>query len=143
MTAVTLIGNLTADPELKFTPQGKAVASFTIAESSRVKVGGEWKDGPSTFWRCQLWGEAAENLAETLQRGNRVIAVGDVKQRSFETSSGEKRTVTEVTVSEIGPSLRWATAKLERLNRTGMAKPKPAADDPWSAIPPADEEPPF
>lgn len=128
MTQVTICGNLTADPELKFTPKGAAVATFIIAESSRIKDGDKWVDGPSTFWRCELWREQAENLTESLKRGQRVIAVGDVRQRSYETPSGDKRTVTEVTVTEIGPSLKWATAAVEK---TG-GKPKPKTDDPWA-----------
>ena len=152
MTAVTIVGNLTADPELRFIPSGKAVANFTIAESSRVKDGNEWKDGPSTFWNCSIWGTDAENLAESLTRGMRVVAVGEAKQRSFETKDGEKRTVIEVTVSEIGPSLKWATARVERTTKNGSqsnAKAQtaiPAMDDPWGSAPAVgagDEPPPF
>jgi len=137
MTNVTIIGNLTDAPELRFTAAGKAVANFTVAESSRVKDGDTWKDGPTTYWRCSLWDSAAENLAESLTKGQRVILSGEAKQRSFETNSGEKRTVIEVTVSEIGPSLRWATAKVERSG--GTVKPK---DDPWASTP-ATEDAPF
>ena len=135
MPQVTIVGNLTADPELRFTPSGAAVATFAIAESSRVKENGEWKDGPATYWRCEIWRDAAENLAESLKRGMRVIAVGETQQRTFETKSGESRTVLEVKVSEVGPSLKWATARPEKTNRST----KPAAagrtpaveDDPW------------
>ena len=105
MTQVTIIGNLTADPELRFTAQGKAVANFSVAESKRVKdADGGWKDGDSTFWRCSLWDAAAENMTESLHKGQRVIVVGEVRQRSFETQQGEKRTVMEVTATEVGPS---------------------------------------
>ena len=131
MTAVTIIGNLTADVELRYTAQGKAVAGFTVAESKRVKdADGGWKDGDSTFWRCSLWDAAAENMTESLHKGQRVIVVGEVKQRSFETQQGEKRTVMEVTATEVGPSLKWSTAKVEK---AGAPKSKPASDDPWNA----------
>lgn len=142
MSYLTIIGNLTADPEIRFTPQGKAVANFTIAEPHRIKVNGEWKDGQSTFWNCQLWDTAAENLAESLKRGQRVIAYGEAKQRSYETNDGQKRTVIEVTVSEIGPSLRWATAKVERTAKTGP-RPSQPADDPWASAPQDDDTAPF
>ena len=135
MTQVTIIGNLTADPELRFTAQGKAVAGFTVAESKRVKdADGGWKDGDSTFWRCSLWDAAAENMTESLHKGQRVIVVGEVKQRSFETQQGEKRTAMEVTATEVGPSLKWSTAKVEK---TGAPKTKPVSDDPWNAAPTA------
>jgi single-strand DNA-binding protein len=137
MTAVTIIGNLTAPPELKFTPQGKAVVSFTVAESKRVKgADGNWTDGDSTFWRCSLWDTAAENMAESLDKGQRVIVVGEVKQRTFETREGEKRTVMEVTATEVGPSLKWALCKPEKTGNKGggfTAKKSEPADDPWSA----------
>jgi len=136
MTQVTIIGNLVDSPELRFTAQGKAVANFTVAESKRVKDGDGWKDGPSTFWRCSLWDAQAENLAESLTKGMRVIVVGDVAQRSYETNAGEKRSVFEVTAQEVGPSLRWATAKPERAASTPRSnaaplKAVPAVDDPW------------
>ena len=135
MTAVTIIGNLTADVELRYTAQGKAVAGFTVAESKRVKdADGGWKDGDSTFWRCSLWDAAAENMTESLHKGQRVIVVGEVRQRSFETQQGEKRTVMEVTATDVGPSLKWSTAKVEK---TGAPKSKPAQDDPWNAAPKA------
>ena len=141
MTSVTIIGNLTGEPELKFVNSGKAVASFTVAESKRVKgADGSWTDGESTFWRVSIWDTAAENLAESLSKGQRVIVVGDAKQRSFEVN-GEKRTVIEVTASEVGPSLKWATAKVEKSagKPSGFASkpsnPTPASDDPWNASP--------
>ena len=145
MTAVTIVGNLVDAPELRFTPQGKAVANFTVAESQRIKDADGWKDGPSTFWRCSIWDTIAENMTESLVKGQRVIVVGEAKQRSFETKDGEKRTVIEVTATEVGPSLKWATAKVEK---TAGGKPKPAKaadDDPWSAAPAigADDEIPF
>ena len=153
MTNVTIIGNLTADPELRFTNTAKAVVSFTVAESQRVRGGdGGWKDGDSTFWRCTLWDSAAENLAESLHKGQRVIVVGEAKQRSFETRDGEKRTVIEVTASEVGPSLRWAVAKVEKTSgngpRTVSQTQNPSGNgddaDPWgTAAHNADDEIPF
>ena len=115
-TTITVIGNLTADPELRFTPSGAAVANFTVASTPRIydRQSGEWKDGEALFLRCNIWREAAENVAESLTRGSRVIVTGRLKQRSFETREGEKRTVMEVEVDEIGPSLRYASAKVSR-----------------------------
>ncbi len=137
MTQITIVGNLVEAPELRFTPQGKAVANFTLAESKRVKDGDTWKDGPATFWKCSLWDTAAENITESLERGQRVIVVGEVAQRSFETREGEKRSVFEVTATEVGPSLKWATVTVEK---TGKVKPKPA-EDPWGTG--GDDAPPF
>lgn len=104
-TTITVVGNLTADPELRFTPSGAAVANFTVASTPRIydRQSGEWKDGEALFLRCNIWREAAENVAESLTRGSRVIVTGRLKQRSFETREGEKRTVVEVEVDEIGP----------------------------------------
>src|ERR1700759_3697389 len=118
-TVITVVGNLTADPELRFTPSGAAVASFTIASTPRTfdRNSNEWKDGDALFMRCSIWRQAAENCAESLQRGMRVVASGRLKQRSFETREGEKRTVVEMDVDEIGPSLRYATAKVNRTQR--------------------------
>lgn len=151
MTQITIIGNLVAAPELRFTPQGKAVASFTVAESKRVKgADGSWTDGDSTFWRCSLWDAPAENMAESLDKGQRVIVVGEVKQRSFETREGEKRTVFEVTALEVGPSLKWAVCRPEKTTakpsgfNAAARKPDPVADDPWSSSATvSDDEPPF
>ena len=152
MTSITIIGNLVADPELKFTAQGKAVASFTVAESKRVKnQDGTWGDGESTFWRCSIWDAPAENMTESLHKGQRVIVVGEVKQRSFETNAGEKRSVFEVTAQEVGPSLKWAVAKVEKTaaKPSGFAskasKPVSAPDDPWGSAPAIgdSDEPPF
>ena len=173
-TVITVIGNLTADPELRFTPSGAAVANFTVASTPRMfdRQTNEWKDGEALFLRCNIWREAAENVAESLTRGSRVIVSGRLKQRSFETREGEKRTVVELEVDEIGPSLRYATAKVNKASRSGgggggfgggggggysgggnssgggarNAEPK---DDPWGSAPAsgsfsgADEEPPF
>src|SRR5690606_11284855 len=113
---ITVIGNLTADPELRFTPAGAAVANFSVASTPRVfdRQSNEWKDGEALFLRCNLWREAAENVAESLSRGSRVSVQGRLKQRSYETREGEKRTVVELEVDEIGPSLRYATAKVQR-----------------------------
>src|SRR5262245_59749608 len=155
-TTVTVIGNLTADPELRFTPSGAAVASFTVASTPRTfdRQSGEWKDGEALFLRCNIWRQAAENVAESLTRGARVIVNGRLKQRSFQTREGEKRTVVELDVDEVGPSLRYATAKVNKVNRgsggggygSGSSAPP---DDPWGSAPPAGsgggyaEEPPF
>src|ERR1700710_1284358 len=115
-TTITLIGNLTADPELRFTPSGAAVANFTVASTPRTfdRQSGEWKDGDAMFLSCAVWRQAAENVAESLQKGMRVIVQGRLKSRSYETREGERRTVFEVDVDEIGPALRYATAKVSR-----------------------------
>ena len=118
-TIITAVGNLTADPELRFTQSGAAVASFTVASTPRTfdKQSQEWKDGETLFLRCSIWREAAENVAESLTKGTRVIVQGRLVQRSFETREGEKRTVVEMQVDEVGPSLRYATAKVTREQR--------------------------
>lgn len=118
-TTITVIGNLTNDPELRFTPSGSAVANFTIASTPRTfdRQANEWKDGETLFLRAAVWKEAAENVAESLTKGMGVIAVGRLKSRSYETKEGEKRTVIELEVEEIGPSLRWASAKVTRAQR--------------------------
>src|SRR5579875_2786246 len=118
---VTIVGNLTNDPELRFTPSGAAVASFTVASTPRIldKNTNEWKDGDALFLRCSVWRQAAENIAESLTRGARVIVTGRLRQRSFETKEGEKRTVVELEVDEVGPSLRYATAKVTKAARGG------------------------
>ena len=120
-TVITVVGNLTADPELRFTPSGAAVASFTVASTPRTfdRQANEWKDGETLFLRCSVWREAAENVAESLTKGTRVIVQGRLVQRSFETREGEKRTVVEMQVDEVGPSLRYATAKVTRASRGG------------------------
>ena len=120
-TIITVVGNLTADPELRFTPSGAAVANFTVASTPRIfdRQSNEWKDGDALFMRCSIWREAAENVAESLTRGSRVIVQGRLKQRSYETREGEKRTVVELEVDEIGPSLRYATAKVNKASRSG------------------------
>src|SRR6187399_2639782 len=122
-TVITVVGNLVDDPELRFTPSGAAVANFRIASTPRTfdKQSNEWKDGDSLFLSCAVWRQAAENVAESLQRGMRVIVQGRLKQRSYETREGEKRTVVELEVDEIGPSLRYATAKVNRASRGGGA----------------------
>ncbi len=172
-TTITVVGNLTADPELRFTPSGAAVANFTVASTPRIydRQTGEWKDGEALFLRCNIWREAAENVTESLTRGARVIVTGRLKQRSFETREGEKRTVVEVEVDEIGPSLRYATAKVNKVSRGGgsggfgsgsgggsggsrAAAPAAGgeaatADDPWGSAPASgsfgggDDDPPF
>lgn len=151
---VTVVGNLTADPELRFTPSGAAVASFTVAASSRYldRQTNEWKDTEPVFMRCSVWRQYAENVAESLTKGTRVIVQGRLKQRSYETREGEKRTVVEMEVDDVGPALRYATAKVTRTARGdgggggggfsgGGAAP---ADDPWASAGPAGgDEPPF
>jgi single-strand DNA-binding protein len=120
-TTITVIGNLTNDPELRFTPSGSAVANFTIASTPRTfdRQSNEWKDGETLFLRASVWREAAENVAESLTKGMRVIVSGRLKSRSYETKEGEKRTVIELEVDEIGPSLRYASAKVNRTQRSG------------------------
>ncbi|MDX8140572.1 single-stranded DNA-binding protein [Lentzea sp. BCCO 10_0061] len=118
-TTITVVGNLTADPELRFTQSGAAVTSFTVASTPRKfdKNSGEWKDGEALFLRCNVWRQVAENVAESLTRGSRVLVSGRLRQRSFDTKEGEKRTVVELEVDEIGPSLRYATAKVNKVSR--------------------------
>lgn len=122
-TTITVIGNLTADPELRFTPSGSAVANFTIASTPRTfdRQSNEWKDGDTLFLRASIWREAAENVAESLTKGTRVIVSGRLKSRSYDTKEGEKRTVMELEVDEIGPSLRYATARVNRTQGGGSA----------------------
>jgi single-strand DNA-binding protein len=166
-TVITVVGNLTADPELRFTPSGAAVANFTVASTPRTfdRQTNEWKDGEALFLRCSVWRQAAENVAESLTRGTRVVVSGRLKQRSFETKEGEKRTVVELDVDEIGPSLRYATAKVNKTSRGsgggggfgggGYGGPSGGdsgggapAEDPWASAPAAapggySDEPPF
>jgi single-strand DNA-binding protein len=150
-TVVTVVGNLTADPELRFTQSGAAVANFTVAStpSHFDKQSGKWVDDPALFLRCNVWRQVAENVAESLTRGARVVVSGRLRQRSFETKEGEKRTVVELEVDEIGPSLRYATAKVQKVERSsGGTSSSSPADDPWASAPPAgsggfDETPPF
>lgn len=121
-TALTIVGNLTQDPELRFTPSGAAVANFTVASTPRTfdRQSNEWKDGETLFMRCSIWREAAENVAESLQRGMRVVVTGRLKSRSWEDKeTGQKRSVMEMDVDEVGPSLRYATAKVTRTQRGG------------------------
>jgi single-strand DNA-binding protein len=120
-TVITIIGNLTNDPELRFTPSGAAVANFTVASTPRTfdRQSNEWKDGETLFMRCSVWRDAAENVAESLQRGTRVLVSGRLRSRSYETKEGEKRTVVELDVDEVGPSLRYATAKVSKTSRGG------------------------
>ena len=119
-TPITIVGNLVADPELRFTSSGQPVATFRVASTPRVRgqASGEWKDGDSLFLTCNVWRQAAENVAESLQRGMRVIVSGRLRQRQYETKEGEKRTVYEVEVDDVGPSLRNASAKVARANRS-------------------------
>ena len=174
-TTITVIGNLTDDPELRFTPSGAAVAKFRVASTPRTldRNSGEWKDGEPLFLQCNVWRQVAENVAESLHRGARVIVSGRLRQRTYETREGEKRTVMELEVDEIGPSLRYATAKVQKMSRSGGGggsgggfgsggggnnsgggAPSQGgyADDPWATAAPVggpggsnnfDEEPPF
>ncbi|WP_189041623.1 single-stranded DNA-binding protein [Micromonospora sonchi] len=166
-TTITVIGNLTDDPELRFTPSGAAVAKFRVASTPRFmdRASGEWKDGEPLFLSCTVWRQAAEHVAESLQRGARVIVSGRLRQRSYETREGEKRTVIELEVDEIGPSLRYATAKVQKMSRSGGSGGGFGGsgggggqggggnfDDPWASAAPAparsggtnfEEEPPF
>jgi single-strand DNA-binding protein len=120
MGQVTIVGNLTDDPELRYTPNGAAVAKFRVAVNRRYKdQSGEWKDGDTSYFTVNAWRTLAENVAETLTRSANVIVVGRLQQRSWETQDGEKRTVIEIEADEIGPSLRWATAKVEKQGRSG------------------------
>ena len=120
-TVITIIGNLTNDPELRFTPSGAAVANFTVASTPRTfdRQSNEWKDGETLFLRCSVWRDAAENVAESLQRGTRVIVSGRLRSRTYDTKEGEKRTVFELEVDEVGPSLRYATTKVSKTSRAG------------------------
>ena len=120
-TIITLVGNLTADPELRFTPSGAAVANFTVASTPRTfdRQTSEWKDGDAMFLNCSVWRQAAENVAESLTKGMRVVVQGRLKSRSYETREGERRTVFEVEVDEVGPSLRYASAKVSRTSGGG------------------------
>ncbi len=141
-TVITVIGNITDDPDLRFTPSGAAVANFTVASTPRIfdKQTNEWKDGDALFLRCSIWRQAAENVAESLQRGSRVVVSGRLKQRSFETREGEKRTVFELDVDEIGASLKYATAKITKTTRSGAGGgggdySGSAGNDPWASQP--------
>jgi single-strand DNA-binding protein len=140
-TNITVVGNLTADPELRFTPSGAAVANFTVASTPRTfdKQTNEWKDAETLFLNCSVWRQAAENAAESLQRGMRVIVSGRLKARSYETREGEKRTVFEIDVEEVGPSLKNATAKVTKTTRSGAGGGQggfnPGGDDPWATSP--------
>jgi single-strand DNA-binding protein len=142
-TTLTGVGNLTADPELRYTPSGAAVANFTVASTPRTfdRQAGEWKDGEALFLRCTLWRQPAENVAESLSRGARVIVTGRLKQRSYETQQGEKRTVTELDVDEIGPSLRYTMAKLVKTNRGSDQPAGHAGGDEHRGSAPFDEPP--
>src|SRR3990170_7198222 len=133
-TIITVIGNLTDDPELRFPPSGAAVAKFRVASTPRImdRTSGEWKDGEPLFLSCSVWRQAAENVAESLQRGARVVVTGRLKQRSYETREGEKRTVVELEVDEIGPSLRYATAKVNKVTRGGGGGVS-QSESPWES----------
>lgn len=137
-TVITVIGNLTADPELRFTPSGSAVANFTIASTPRTfdRQTNEWKDGEALFLRSAVWREAAENVAETLTKGMRVIAQGRLRMRSYDDKEGNRRTVTELEVDEIGPSLTFASAKVTRTQRSGGGGNRTPQQSPQQSAPP-------
>ena len=142
-TVITVVGNLVDDPELRFTPSGAAVANFRIASTPRImdRQTNEWKDGDALFLSCSVWRQAAENVAESLQKGMRVVVQGRLKQRQYETREGEKRTVVELDVEEVGPSLKYATAKVSRTTRQGggggySGGGGAPADDPWATAAP-------
>ena len=141
-TVITVVGNLTSDPELRYTQNGLAVANFTIASTPRSfdRASNDWKDGDALFLRASVWREFAEHVAGSLTKGSRVIATGRLKQRSYETKEGEKRTSIELEVDEIGPSLRYATAQVTRTSssREGSGSRAQVADEPWAALAPAD-----
>lgn len=153
-TTLVLVGNLVSDPEMRYTPSGAAVTNFTVASTPRVmnKQTNAWEDGESLFLRCSIWRDAAEHVAESLVKGTRVIVTGRLKQRSYDAKDGEKRTVIELDVEDIGPSLKYANAKVNKVERSGTDGFSPAArsggarqDDPWGAsAPPAGAfDPPF
>jgi single-strand DNA-binding protein len=165
-TPITVVGNLVADPELRFTQAGQPVATFRVASTPRVmdRQTNEWKDGDSLFLTCNVWRQAAENVAESLQRGMRVIVTGRLKQRNYETKEGEKRTVYEIEVDDVGPSLRNASAKVARANRSsggfgggqggnggqnsqggqgGQSSGSGRNEDPWASDAGYSDEPPF
>lgn len=135
-TVMTIIGNLTNDPELRFTPGGAAVANFTVASTPRTfdKQTGKWVDGDALFMRCSIWRNSAENVAESLRKGARVVVTGRLKQRTFETKEGDKRTVLELEADEIGASLKFATVKINRPERGSQSRG--GGDDPWANSPP-------
>jgi single-strand DNA-binding protein len=140
--SITVTGNLTGDPELKFTPNGAPVATFTVASNERFKDGsGQWQDGPTSFVRCNAWRELAEHVAESVQKGDRVVVTGTIRQRDYETTAGEKRTVWEVSATEVGAALRYATVKIAKARRDQVPPP----EDPWAgtAPTPPEDEPPF
>jgi single-strand DNA-binding protein len=140
-TPITVVGNLTADPELRFTPSGAAVANFTVASTPRTfdRQSNEWRDGEAMFLNCSVWRQAAENAAESLVKGMRVIVSGRLKARSYETREGEKRTVFEIDVDEVGPSLKYASAKVTKTQRGGGGGF--GGDDPWASNAPSGGQP--
>lgn len=133
-TTLTITGNLTADPELRFTGTGTAVAAFTVAASRRVydQATGQWQDGDTLFLRCSAWQDLADHAAESLTKGTRVIVNGRLKQRQYETQEGNKRTVYEIDVEDLGPSLKWATAKIAKTSRDKVPHPADGPDQ-WEA----------
>lgn len=145
---ITIVGNLTDDPELRYTPNGTPVANFTLAVNRRTRdEAGNWKDGETSFIRCNVWRQQAENCAETMTKGTRAIVVGRIRQRSWETPEGQKRSVVEIEVESAGPSLEWAKAKVEKTPRSDSSEsPSPAFASTGATSSngaPVDEEPPF
>lgn len=151
-TQLTIVGNLTADAEVRFTPSGKAVANFTVASTPRTynKQSGQWEDQEALFQRCQAWNQLAENVSETLTKGMRVVVTGKLRARKFQTQQGETRTAVDLVVDEVGPSLRYATAQVRKVDRSGPV-PTGGSPDPWGQPPPVPagagggsaEDPPF
>lgn len=144
-TQITIVGNLVDDPELRFTAAGIAVANFRIASTPRTfnKNSNSWEDGDSLFLSCSIWRQYAENVAESLTKGMRVIVVGRLKQRSYETNAGEKRTVIEIDVEDIGPALKTATAAVNKVRRDSQTTGRAVSDDVWNTAGSDDGEPPF
>ena len=139
---ITVTGNLARDPDLRYTSQGAPVASFTVASTERYQQDGEWKDGTTSWVRCNAWRDLAEHVCESLSKGDRVVVHGTLRQRDYQTKEGEKRTVWEVSADDVGPSLKYAQAKVQRVTRDRVPPP----EDPWADSAPAadsDDPPPF
>lgn len=135
---VTLVGNITDDPELRFTPSGRPVANFTVAVNRRYKNNdGQWEDKLDGFFRCNVWADQAENAAESLQKGTRVLVTGRLQQRQWEDNDGNKRSAFEIQVDEVGPSLRWSTAQVQKSQRSGGGGGQGGGGQDWSAPAPA------
>lgn len=146
---VTVVGNLAGDPELRFTPSGAGVTNFTVVKNNRTKQGDQWVDGSPDFYRVNVWRQMAENVSESLRKGDRVIVTGKLQSRQFETREGEKRTSWEITAEAVGPDLRWALAQVRKADRqqgwqNGQPQQQgygqPPTDDPWGSPPPQQQQ---